>query len=80
MTIRERVESWGASDRNPAIAPRPGDELRGDLWRYRVLSHKRRTVTYQMILRTDGTSYGNMSVSLAGWRALAAGLTVEKVA
>jgi len=73
------------SERNPAIDPRPGDELRGDPWRYRVLAHEYGEVRYEMIPNSDFKRghWGHectVTVSLFGWRDMAVGLTVEKVA
>lgn len=72
-------------DRDPRTDPRPGDELRGDPWRYRVLWHARGVVRYEMIhLRPEWLEEwavrSSHSVSLSGWRDMAAGLTVERVA
>lgn len=65
------------SERNPAIDPRPGDELRGDPWRYRVLAHEADQVTYEMIMGMNRRRLCICSsVSLSGWRDMAAGLTV----
>ena len=69
------------SERNPVIDPQPGDELRGDPWRYRVLAHEADQATYEMILVMGRRRLCiSSSVSLSGWRDMAVGLTVEKVA
>lgn len=65
-------------DRNPRIDPRPGDELRGDPWRYRVVWRKKEVVRYEMIGALGAMAWH--SVSLSGWRDMAAGLIVERVA
>ena len=65
------------SERNPVIDPRPGDELRGDPWRYRVLENDGEEVRYQALY---GTLEYIATVSLSGWRDMAAGLVVEKTA
>lgn len=75
------------SERNPVIDPRPGDELSGDPWRYRVVWVNGPIVMYEIhaINMRPGWSpecatSSSHSVSLAGWRDMAVGLTVEKVA
>ena len=67
------------SERNPVIDPRPGDELRGDPWRYRVARNEASRVTYERYLINWGYM-DTRSASLPGWRDMAASLTVEKVA
>ena len=67
------------SERNPAIDPQPGDELAGNPWRYLVVWNEIDRVTYELYSKDWGYVAAH-SVSLAGWRDMAVGLTVEKVA
>ena len=68
---------WAMPERNLAIDPRPGDELRGGTWRYRVLCHLHGDVQYELLNQNWGY-VATQSVSLSGWRDMASGLTVEK--
>jgi hypothetical protein len=66
-------------DRDPRIDPTSGDELAGGTWRYRVIWHECGCVRYDLLNKNWGY-VASQSVSLSGWRDMAAGLKVEKVA